>query len=160
MATHSSILAWRIPGTEEPSGLLSMGSHRVGHDWSNLAAVTICSDFGAPRPPRPTTKIKSLTFPSICHEVMGPDAMILVFWMLSFKPIFFTLLLPFHQEALWVFAFCHKGGVICISKVVDISPSNFDFSLCFIQHLISSTITSTIVWPQVKQQGGNTALPN
>ena len=32
MATHSSILAWRIPGTEEPSGLPSMGSHRVGHD--------------------------------------------------------------------------------------------------------------------------------
>ena len=32
MATHSSALAWRIPGTEEPSGLLSMGSHRVGHD--------------------------------------------------------------------------------------------------------------------------------
>ena len=32
MATHSSILAWRIPGTEEPGGLQSMGSHRVGHD--------------------------------------------------------------------------------------------------------------------------------
>ena len=32
MATHSSVLAWRIPGTEEPSGLPSMGSHRVGHD--------------------------------------------------------------------------------------------------------------------------------
>ena len=32
MATHSRILAWRIPGTEEPGGLLSMGSHRVGHD--------------------------------------------------------------------------------------------------------------------------------
>ena len=32
MVTHSSILAWRVPGTEEPSGLLSMGSHRVGHD--------------------------------------------------------------------------------------------------------------------------------
>ena len=32
MATHSSVLAWRIPGTEEPSGLLSMESHRVGHD--------------------------------------------------------------------------------------------------------------------------------
>jgi len=32
MATHSCILAWRIPGTEEPSGLPSMGSHRVGHD--------------------------------------------------------------------------------------------------------------------------------
>ena len=36
MATHSSILAWRIPGTEEPSGLPSMGLHRVGHDWSDL----------------------------------------------------------------------------------------------------------------------------
>jgi len=32
MATHSSALAWRIPGTGEPGGLLSMGSHRVGHD--------------------------------------------------------------------------------------------------------------------------------
>ena len=32
MATHSSVRAWRIPGTEEPGGLLSMGSHRVGHD--------------------------------------------------------------------------------------------------------------------------------
>ena len=39
MATHSSILAWRIPGTEEPGGLPSMGSHRAGHDWSDLAAA-------------------------------------------------------------------------------------------------------------------------
>ena len=38
-ATHSSVLAWRIPGTEEPGGLPSMGSHRVGHDWSDLAAA-------------------------------------------------------------------------------------------------------------------------
>ena len=39
MATHSSVLVWRIPGTGEPGGLPSMGSHRVGHDWSNLAAA-------------------------------------------------------------------------------------------------------------------------
>ena len=39
MATQSSVLAWRIPGTEEPGGLLSMGSHRVGHDRSDLAAA-------------------------------------------------------------------------------------------------------------------------
>ena len=39
MATHSSVLAWRIPGTGEPGGLLSMGPHRVGHDWSDLAAA-------------------------------------------------------------------------------------------------------------------------
>ena len=39
MATHSSVLAWRIPGMGEPGGLPSMGSHRVGHDWSGLAAA-------------------------------------------------------------------------------------------------------------------------
>ena len=39
MATHSSVLAWRIPGTGEPGGLSSLGSHRVGHDWSELAAA-------------------------------------------------------------------------------------------------------------------------
>ena len=39
MATHSSVLAWRIPGTGEPGGLPSMGSHRVGHDLSDLAAA-------------------------------------------------------------------------------------------------------------------------
>ena len=42
MATHSSVLAWRIPGTREPGRLPSMGSHRVGHDWSNLAAAAAC----------------------------------------------------------------------------------------------------------------------
>ena len=39
MATHSNVLAWRIPGMAEPGGLLSMGSHRVGHDWSDLACM-------------------------------------------------------------------------------------------------------------------------
>ena len=41
MATHSSVLAWRIPGTGEPGGLPSMGLHRVGHDWSNLADLAV-----------------------------------------------------------------------------------------------------------------------
>ena len=39
MATHSSVLAWRIPGTGEPGGLPSLGSHRVGYRWSDLAAA-------------------------------------------------------------------------------------------------------------------------
>ena len=43
MATHSSVLAWRIPGTVEPGGLPSMGSHRVGHNWSDLATNVICN---------------------------------------------------------------------------------------------------------------------
>ena len=41
MATHSSVLAWRILGTGEPGGLPSMGSHRVRHNWSNLAAAAL-----------------------------------------------------------------------------------------------------------------------
>ena len=48
MATHSSVLAWRIPGTGEPGGLSSTGLHRVGHDWSDLASVCTCQ----PQSPR------------------------------------------------------------------------------------------------------------
>ena len=44
MATHSSVLAWRIPGAGEPGGLPSLGSWRVGHDWSDLAAVSYCCE--------------------------------------------------------------------------------------------------------------------
>ena len=44
MAPHSSVLAWRIPGMGEPGGLPSMGSHRVGHDWSDLAAAAAAAE--------------------------------------------------------------------------------------------------------------------
>ena len=59
-----------------------------------MAAVTICNDFGA-------LKIKSVTiYPSICHEVMGQDSMILVFWMLSFEPTFSLSSLTFIKRIL------------------------------------------------------------
>ena len=47
MATHSSVLAWRIPGTGEPGGLPSVGSHRVGHDWRDLAAAAAAAAAAA-----------------------------------------------------------------------------------------------------------------
>ena len=54
MATHSNVPAWRIPGSGEPGGLPSMGSHRVGHDWSDLTAaaaalieVKVCASWHA-----------------------------------------------------------------------------------------------------------------
>ena len=56
MATHSSVLAWRIPGTGKPGGLPSMGSHRVGHDWHDLAAAarkylkSLCHSAPSPYP--------------------------------------------------------------------------------------------------------------
>ena len=47
MATHSSVFAWRIPGMGKPGGLRSMGSHRVGHDWSDLAIAIVGYTPGA-----------------------------------------------------------------------------------------------------------------
>ena len=66
-----------------------------------------------------TRNIKSVTVslvsPSIWHEVMGLDAMILIFWMLSFKPAFSLCSFNFIKRFFSFSAFCHKGGVICIS---------------------------------------------
>ena len=140
-----------------------------------MAAVAIHSDIGA-------KKIKSVTVfivsPYSCHEVLELDAMILVFWRLSFKPVFslssftfikrfffffffFSFFLKFYfifklyitvlvlpnikmnppqVYMKFLFAFCHKGGVICISEVIDISPSNLDSRLCFFQHSLSHDI--------------------
>ena len=67
MATHSSVLAWRIPETGEPSGLPSMGSHRVGHDWSDLAAAAAVFRC---------MNVPHLLYPLIC------------WWILRFLPCF------------------------------------------------------------------------
>ena len=103
-----------------------------------MAAVTICSDFGA-------LKIKSLTVsivsPSICHEVMGLDALVLVFWMLRFRPTFSLFSFTFIRRLLSASSlFAIKGGVICISEVVDISPRNLDSSLRFFQPSVSHDV--------------------
>ena len=88
-------------------------------------------------PPKKSNTVSTVS-PSICHDVIGPDAMILVFWMLSFKPTFslssFTFIKRlFSSSSLSAI----KGGVICISEVIDISPGNPDSSLCFLQPSIS-----------------------
>ena len=92
-------------------------------------------------------KIKFVTvynvFPSICYEVIGLDAMILVFWISSFKPTFSLSSFNFIKRLfIFFFAFCHKGGVISVSEFIDISPGNLDFSLCFIQPGISHDVLS------------------
>ena len=74
-------------------------------------------------------KKKSLSlFPLFPHR--------LVFWMLTFKPVFSLSSFTFIKKLF----FCHKGGVICISEVIDISPGNLDSSLCFIQSSVSHDI--------------------
>ena len=80
--------------------------------------------------PKKMKSITVLTFSSsIYYEVMGPDIIILVLWMLNFKPVFwlssFTIIKRlYHQKAS-----CHKSDNICISDVVDISPGILDPSL-------------------------------
>ena len=98
-----------------------------------MAAVTICSDSGAPKN---KFLIVSIVSPPICHEAMEPDAMNFALSVFHFNQ-FFHSLLYFHQEALqFLLTFYHKGGVICISEVINISPNTLDSNLCFIQFSI------------------------
>ena len=78
-----------------------------------------------------TSDTVSTISPSISHEVMGRDA----------QANFFPLLFHFHPQAFeFIFTFCHKGHVICISEVIDISPGNLDSSLCFFQSSVSHDV--------------------
>ena len=76
MATHSSVLAWRIPRMGEPGGLSSMGSHRVGHDWSDLAAAA-GSDTWLPWFP---TKIISVWHLKTNHTIVHASSMLSAGW--------------------------------------------------------------------------------
>ena len=77
-----------------------------------MAAVTICSDFGA----QENKVTVSIVSPCICCEVMGPDAMILVFRMLSFKPASKWQNLENKSGVIWLLSVCHS---LCFSFWVD-----------------------------------------
>ena len=111
------------------------GSRRLLISWLQSPSAVILESM------KRKSVTVSIVSPSICHEVIGLDAMIFVFWMLSFKPAFHSpLLLLLFAFIKFLFTFCHNGGVICISEVIDISLRNLDFSLCFIQSSISHDI--------------------
>ena len=130
MATHSSVLAWRIPGTGEPGGLPSMGSHRVRHNWSDLAAAAAARFIIAflPRSKRfliswlqsPSAvmlgpeKIKSapvsIVSPSICHEVMRPDAGYLISFPSQDLCTGWFSIWSFHQLFLYE-SYCHPSSL-------------------------------------------------
>ena len=69
MATHSSVFAWRIPGMREPGGLPSMGLHRVGHNWSDLAAAAADSILKSRDITLPTKVglVKAMVFPVVMY---------------------------------------------------------------------------------------------
>ena len=93
-----------------------------------------------------TKKIKSVTvstvFPSICHEMMGLDAMILVFWMLSFKPASLFSSLTFIKRLFSSFLLSAIRVVSPTYQFIDLSPGNLDYCLCFIQSSISHDVLS------------------
>ena len=102
MATRSRVLAWRIPGTGEPGGLPSMGSHRVGHDWSDLAAATAwaatCTNLGK-------------------KEKFAKENEMKISYLLNVPCIFYIALL--------------KWGIICLPVILSLSQcfwSLFSFS--------------------------------
>jgi len=136
MATHSSILAWRIPGTEEPGRLPSTGSHRVGHDWSDLAAAA------AAPPPHSTG-------PCNHHSVLPPSRDAAAFflrgrwWPLSagsvelnrgVRPGMLKARVAARRESqailfLWLWSICLCGGCICVHVCMCLSMCLF-VSVC------------------------------
>ena len=108
MATHSSILAWRIPETEEPSRLPSMGSHRVGHDCSDLAAAAKQEYGSGSLFPSPVDHVLSdlstMTCPfwvvlrSMAHCFIELDKAVHVIRLVSFLWLWFSVCLPSDGE--------------------------------------------------------------
>ena len=98
MITHSSTLAWRIPWTEEPGGLQSIGSHRVGHDWSNLARAYIgrfCFCLHLTDSPLPSNR-KPFFFVCLCVCVsLCVFFQCLTFYVTTFFPLRKFLILNF-----------------------------------------------------------------
>ena len=82
MATHSSVLAWRIPGTGQPHGLPSMGSHRVGHDWSDLVVVVVDSILKSRDSTWPTKVrlVKAMVFPVVMWKLDHKESWVLKNW--------------------------------------------------------------------------------
>ena len=90
MATHSNILAWRIPGTGEPGGLPSLGSHRVGRDWSDLAAAAAAGAKiinGAPESLENPLYFQFIPFDPK-NDSIFLEAIYLIFRIISSLPLF------------------------------------------------------------------------
>ena len=138
MATHSSVLAWRIPGMVEPDGLPSVGSHRVGHDWSDLAAAAVLIlEFLGHR----QASLLPLTFLPLPPPSLPPSFLSCLSSLPpSFLPSFFlsSILFMLHSCTYYFLLFLWKVSykalkvllffLNCLS-LVSSSPSSFGFTL-------------------------------
>ena len=110
--------------------------------WLQLPSAVILE------PKKMKSVIVSIVSPSICHEVIGLDVMILVFWMLSIKPTFSLFFFTFIKR---LFSSSLSAIRVVSSQVIDISPRNLDSSLCFIQPDIYMMYSAC----KLKKQGNN-----
>ena len=99
-----------------------------------MVEITICSDFGVSPPQIKPATVLTLS-QSISHEVMGPDVMIFVFWMLSFKPTFYSPLSLSSRGSLVLLHFLPKGGVNNLKLLIFLPailiPACTSYSLAF-----------------------------
>ena len=121
MATHPSVLAWRIPGMAEPGGLPSMGSHRVGHDWSDLAAAAAAAG----------SSVVSLSWIYLFRSFLN----IIFNWTLDFFNGFFK---KNHCRATKVFP-CIFGtlGIVQLSRFMFLSSCMTDYNLIVLMRGLS-----------------------
>ena len=114
IATHSSILAWRIPSTEEPGGLQSMGLQRVRHDWATKASTVqvslfICSRFLPHHCPQTMSSTKAATMPPVHCQV--PRAWSNIYWISPWASGRFIT--KYGRGLVTGFSSSWKGNVLC-----------------------------------------------
>jgi len=137
MATHSSILAWRIPGKGEPGGLPSMGSHSVGHNWSDLAAAAAAAKWRWPHKKiwficLVTERHSCRECSLMCISVGKKNVFILCIYFKSFQPfsrvwLFATLWTAAHQASLSII---NSGSLFKLMSIVSVMLSNHLILCC------------------------------
>ena len=123
MATHSSVLAWRIPGTEELGVLQSLGLHRVGHDWSDLAAAAAAELLQAP----PVPHSHSSSSGHLCFLIVLP-----AFQMNSgtlLQPLISVVSNSASKVSVWC-VYIFKDKIINANKLTICESSRQDFKMC------------------------------
>ena len=141
MATHSSVLAWRIPGTAEPDRLPSMGSHRVGHDWSDLAAaqwfmerlvLSVCMCMW-------TGTFKQVLF----HNYSSTKSNGLGSKRMAFTPEYALIFLNYVLNPVWLLSLMALIGI----GIVEITEEKEqDLKLIYIWNIVSSKNDNRIYW--------------
>ena len=139
MAPHSSVLAWRIPGMAEPGGLPSMGSHRVGHDWSNLAVAaaavtqqTLAENWGS--------VASSRYFPSCVSLQSKPFS--------SHPP--FTAAIFWLTSSLLIYSIEHCSSGLTNSSPGTIDPSSI-FSMGILKNVINCLKKRVLEWVAISK---------